>query len=162
MVRPYLGHMINDHKTQGKWKSKLTMTITFSCSKDSEETLVMYRPSDNIQVMKGIETDKIIEGLFDSFLRRNRKGLEGSMTGSEFAFDSVDSLYYKLHKISLNRGGSYIDFRKWLKNIKTIINPKSNDKCFQYAKTVGLNHEKINKYPQRMRKTKPFLTSIIE
>ena len=34
------------------------------------------------------------------------------MRGSEFVFDNVDSLYYKLHKISLNRGGSYIDSPK--------------------------------------------------
>ena len=27
-------------------------------------------------------------------------------------FDSADSLYYNLHKISLNRGGSYIDSPK--------------------------------------------------
>ena len=31
------------------------------------------------------------------------------MKGSEFVFDSVDLLEYKLNKISLNRGGSYID-----------------------------------------------------
>ena len=37
------------------------------------------------------------------------------MRGSEFVLDSVDSLYYKIHKISLNRGESYIDFPKWLK-----------------------------------------------
>ena len=34
------------------------------------------------------------------------------MSGSEFAFDIVDLLYYKLHKISLNRGRSYIDSPK--------------------------------------------------
>ena len=32
------------------------------------------------------------------------------MKATEFVFDNVDSLYYKLHKISLNRGESYIDF----------------------------------------------------
>ena len=37
------------------------------------------------------------------------------MKESEFIFDSVDSLYYKLHNISLNRGGLYIDSPKWLK-----------------------------------------------
>ena len=31
------------------------------------------------------------------------------MRGSKFAFDCVDSLHYKLHKININRGGSYID-----------------------------------------------------
>ena len=35
--------------------------------------------------------------------------LEESIKGSEFVFDSVDLLYYKFHKISLNRNESYID-----------------------------------------------------
>ena len=34
------------------------------------------------------------------------------MKGSKFVFDSVDLLYYTFHKISLNRGGSYIDSPK--------------------------------------------------
>ena len=56
------------------------------------------------------------------------------MKGSKFVFDSVDLLNYKLHKISSNWGGSYIDSPKWLKNKKATINPKSiDDKCFQYA-----------------------------
>ena len=37
------------------------------------------------------------------------------MKVSEFVFDSVGLLEYKLNKISLNRGGSYIDSPKWLK-----------------------------------------------
>ena len=49
------------------------------------------------------------------------------MKRSKFVFDCVNSLYYKLHKISVNRGGSYIDSPKWLKDKKTIINPKNND-----------------------------------
>ena len=37
------------------------------------------------------------------------------MRGSEFVFDSVDLLHYILHKISLNKIGSYIDSSRWLK-----------------------------------------------
>ena len=37
------------------------------------------------------------------------------MKGSEFVFDTVDLLHYILNKISLNRGGSYIDSPKWLR-----------------------------------------------
>ena len=60
--------------------------------------------------------------------------------------------------MSLNRGGSYIDSSKWLKNKKATINPKNNDdKCFQYALTVALNHEPIEKDPQRITKVKPFI-----
>ena len=84
----------------------------------------------------GGETDEIIKEIFESLLQRYPKGLEESIKGSEFVFDSVDSLYYKLHKISLNRSGSYIDSPNWLKNKKATINPKNNDdKCFQYAMT---------------------------
>ena len=56
------------------------------------------------------------------------------MRGSKFVFDSVDRLNYELHKISLNRGGLYIDSLEQLKNKKTTINPENNDdKCFQYG-----------------------------
>ena len=54
----------------------------------------MYSPSDNIQVMIGIEKDEIIKEFFDSFFQRYQEGLEESVRESEFAFDSVDSLYY--------------------------------------------------------------------
>ena len=78
-------------------------------------------------------------------MQKYQEGLEKSMKGSDFVFDSVDTLYYKLHKISLNRGGSYIDSPEWLKNKKSTINPKNinDDKCFQYSVTVALNHEQI-------------------
>ena len=49
------------------------------------------------------------------FLQKYQEESEESMKGSEFVFDSVDFLLYKLHKISLNRSGSYIDFPEWLK-----------------------------------------------
>ena len=118
----------------------------------------MYSKSDIIEVMMGNETDEIIEGLFFSFLGRYQKYLEESMRGSELFFDSVNSLYYKLHKISLNRGGSYIDSPKWLKNKKATINLKNNDnKCFQYAVTVVLNYKNIKNNPERLTKIKPFI-----
>ena len=66
------------------------------------------------------------------------------MRGSKFVYDSVDVLHYNLDKVSLSRGGSYIDSPIWLKNKKATINPKNNDgKCFQYALTVALNCEKF-------------------
>ena len=80
------------------------------------------------------------------------------MKGSSFIFERVDLLYYHLHKISLNRAGSYIDSPKWLKTKGATINPKNkNNECFKYAITVALNHEKIGKNPQRITKIKPFI-----
>ena len=65
---------------------------------------------------------------------------------------------HKYHKISLNHGESYIDSSKWVKNIKSTINPKNNDeKCFQCAITVALNYQNIKCNTERMSKTKPFI-----
>ena len=63
-----------------------------------------------------------------------------------------------LIKVSLSRGGSYIDSLKWLKNKKATINPKNNDdNCFQYALTVALNYKKTKKDRQRISNIKPFI-----
>ena len=64
--------------------------------------------------MNGSDTDEVIEELFESFLQRYEQNLEEKMKGSEFEF-GVNFLYYDFNKISLNRGGSYIDSPKWLK-----------------------------------------------
>ena len=67
-------------------------------------------------------------------------------------------MYYDLNKISLSRGGSYINSPEWLRNKKATMNPKnSDDKFFQYALTVALNYEQIKKDPQRISKIKPFI-----
>ena len=162
-IKPYLSDIMNDHKTHGEWETHLTMAINLFSSKDSEETLIMHSSGDNIEFIIGIETDKINEDIFDSFLQRYHKSLEESMRGTEFVFDNVDSLYYKLHKISLDRGGSCIDNPKWLKNKKATINPKNKKggKCFQYTLTAALNHKQIKSHPERISNIKLLLINII-
>ena len=118
----------------------------------------MHSKSDNIEIMISDEADQIIKKLFDSLKNRYQNNLQ-SMRGSEFALDYVKLLYYKCHKIKLNRGGSYIDSRDWIKNKKATINPinKKVSKCFQYAITVGLNYEEIGKHAERITKIKHFI-----
>ena len=84
------------------------MAINFISSKDSDETRTMHTKSNNVEIMIDSETNEIIEDLFESFLQKYQEGLEESMAGGEFAYDSVDALYYNLNKVSLSRGGSYI------------------------------------------------------
>ena len=175
MIRPYLSDKINNHDTHGlvryhsgdktwleetsnEWKIQLTMVINFISSKDSDEIRTMHIKSNNVEIMVVSETDEIIEDLFESFLQKYQEGLEESMRGSKFVYDSVDVLYYNLNKVSLSRGGSYIDSPKWLENKKATINPKNiDDKCFQYALTVALNYEQIKDHPERISKIKPFI-----
>ena len=80
------------------------------------------------------------------------------MKGSQFIFDSVDLLSYKLQKQVLTERDHHIDSPEWLENQKAIINPKNNDdKCFQYALTAALNHQNIKKVSQRISKVKRFI-----
>ena len=104
------------------------------------------------------ETDEVIKELFDSLKSRCQNNLE-LIKVSEFVFDYVHLLYYKCHKINPDRGGSYIHSPDWIKSKKATINPinRKDNKCFQYAVTVALKHEKIVKDPQRMTKIKPFI-----
>ena len=150
--------MINDYKTRREWKIQLTMPINFISLKDSTETRTMYTKSRNIEIMMGNETDDIIKEFHKSFLQNYKKDLKEPMRGSEFVHDSIDLLYYHLQKIGLKRGRSYIDSPEWLKKKEETINPKNNDdNCFQYALTVALNHQNIEKNPSRISKIKPFI-----
>ena len=87
MIKPYLSNMINNHKTQVEWKIQLTMAVNFISSKDSNETRTMDSNIDNIETLIGSETDKIIEELFESLLKKYKEGLEQKVRGSEFIFE---------------------------------------------------------------------------
>ena len=142
--------MIDNHKVHNEWKIQLIMKINFISFLDINDTRIMHTKSDHIEIMNGTEMSDIINELFKSFLRRYQEGLETKTKGSSYAFESVDLLHYILHKISLNRRGSYIDSPDWIKNKKATINPKNKDnECFKYAKTTALNYSKINNHPEK-------------
>ena len=140
-------------------ESTINNKVNFiSLKPGSDETRIMYTRSDNVEIMFGDDNDDIIEQLFESLLQKYEENLQNKMKGSDFEFDGVNFLYYDFNKASINRGGSYIDLPKWLKDKKSIINPKNNDnKCFQYAVALALNLDKIKKNPQRVSKIKPFI-----
>ena len=117
LIEPYLRELINDYKSRGQWKIQLTEQISFiSLRPDSNETRVMHTRSDNKEFMNGSDTDEIIKELFKSLLQRYQENLQEKMRGSDFAFDGVNFLYYDFNKISITKGGSFIDSPKWLKN----------------------------------------------
>ena len=137
----------------------MTAEINFiSLKPGSDETRVIYTRSYDEEIMNGSDTDKIIELLFESFLQKYEENLQEKMEGLDFEFDGVNFLYYDFNKTSINRGGSYIDLPKWLKDKKSTINPKNNDdKCFQYADTLALNLNITDNHPERISKIKPFI-----
>ena len=111
--------------------------------------------------MSGVDTNDAINELISSFTKRYQKGLETKMKGSSYIFERVDLLEYNIHKISLNRGSSYIESPEWLKNKKVTINPKNtkDNKCFQYAIIAALNYLNINHNTERISKLKTFINN---
>ena len=110
------------------------------------------------EFMSGSETEEIVEKLFRSLLQSYQDNLNEKMRGSDFIFNGINYLFYDFNRVSISKGGSYIESPKWLKDKKCIVNQKNNDnKCFQYATTLALNFNKINRNPQRISKLNPLL-----
>ena len=145
-IRPYLYDLINDHRIVKRvWKIQINMHINFICSRDTGETRIYYVSSDNVSVMQGEDTNAIIREIFRSFLYNYQQKLK-IIKGSDSVFESVYLLDYKLHRVRLNRGGSFIKSPKWLENKKATINPKNDDyECLRWSITSGLNYNDIMK-----------------
>ena len=62
--------MINIHKTHGEWKIQLIMQITFISSLGTREFHIMHSKSDNAEILSDIETNDIINELFESFFKK--------------------------------------------------------------------------------------------
>ena len=78
MIRPYLIDLINNHSQSGEWKIQLVMLNRCISSKNFEETHSVYSASDNIEIFMGIDTDEVIDILFDTILQRFQKAIETS------------------------------------------------------------------------------------
>ena len=67
--------------------------------------------------------------------------------GSDFVFESVDLLDYKLHRARLRRGGSYIKSPEWSLHKGATINPKNenDDECLRWSIISALIYSKLQK-----------------
>ena len=79
----------------------------------------MHSKNDRMEIMKSYRKviEKLYKNFFESLKNRYENELE-SIKSSEFVFDYVHLLYYKCHKITPNRGESYIDSPDRIKNRK--------------------------------------------
>ena len=117
----------------------------------------MFTRSIPEEFMIGSETEEVPENLIMSILQKYQDNLQNKMKGSDFLFNEINYLYYDLNRITISKGGSYIESPEWLKDKKCCINQKNNDnKCFQYAATLALDVNSIDKHHQRISKIKPF------
>ena len=121
----------------------------------------MHSKSDNVETMRGIDTDDTIQELFSSFLGLHQEGLETKIKGSDYISNHVNSLEYHFHKVSLGRGSSYIPSPNWLLHKKAKINPYNyaDDRCFLYAIITALNSQNIDHHPERISKLGQFVNN---
>ena len=96
--------------------------------------------------MQGSDTYDIIREICSSFLHNYQEEFK-IVKGSYFLFESVDLVDYKLHRVRLMRGGSYVKSPEWLANKKATINPKNkNDyECLRWSIISALNYNEIMK-----------------
>ena len=105
----------------------------------SDETCLMHTRSVTMEFMSGSETEETIDSLYRSLLQNYYDNLQEKMRGSDFVFNGINYFYYDFNRVSISKGGSYIESPKWLKDKKSTVNQKNNDyKCFQYATTLAL------------------------
>ena len=161
LIKPYLNDLINVYKAKGEWKLQISAEISFVSQKPgSDETRTMFTRSTPEKFMIGSEREEVAENLIMSILQKYQDNLQNKMKGSDFIFNGIKYLYYDLNRITISKGGSYIESPKWIKDKKCCINQKNNDnKCFQCTATLALNFNNIDKDRQRISKIKPFINN---
>ena len=62
----------------------------------------MHSKKDDIEIMIYDKADEVIKEIFQLLFYRYQIGLETSITGSDFIFDSVNLLHCKCHNENFN------------------------------------------------------------
>ena len=108
LIKPYLNDLINVYKAKGEWKLQLSA----------------YTRSTSEEIIIGCKTEEVAENLIMQLLQKYQDNLQNKMKGSDFTFNGVYYLYYNLNRITISKGGSYIESPKWLNDKKCTINQK--------------------------------------
>ena len=127
-IRPYLENMIRECMSIGELKLQLAISVKFISSINLEQFNIRHFYSENNEIMSVSDINDAVNNLLTT-LKENYSSDLSRVEGSEYHFERVILLKYKLHKISLRRAGCYIDSPKWIKNKEATINPKNEDNC---------------------------------
>ena len=74
LIEKYLKELIEEYKLKGEWKVQLTIEVNFiSLKPGSDETRIMYRRSDNVEMMFGDDNDDILLNNFLNHYYKNMK-----------------------------------------------------------------------------------------
>ena len=116
LIKPYLYDLINVYKAKGEWKLQLSAEISFVSQKPgSNEIRIMYMRSTPEEIIIGCETEEVTENLIMQLLQKYQDNLQNQMNGSDFIFSGINYLYYDFNRITISKGGSYIESPNGLK-----------------------------------------------
>ena len=135
----------NNDTKRGEWKIQLLMQNNCISVEDAH---TLYSASKPVEIFMGSDTEDVNDKLFDTTLERFQEAIVTSQkNGREFKNKSVGLSYYYFMKIGIRRAESYVKCPDWIANKGTTINPKNetDNKCFQWSTTSGLNYNKIKK-----------------
>lgn len=95
------------------------MKLKFMSSTDSNEMRMLHTKCDSVVIMIDKDTYDIIQQLSDSLLNRYKKKVWKNLQRVAVLCSTMLMDYsHKSHKISLRRGGSYIDYPEQIKSRK--------------------------------------------
>ena len=90
-----------------------------------------YFSSETKYNLKSTNVNELIKGIVNSFVNSIE---EFNTNGSGWTFKEVEKLEIHTTEYNPNKGSSYIDLPKWIKDKKAIINIKNkDDKCFLWC-----------------------------
>ena len=115
-IKPHLYDLIEEYSYNDSWKTQLNMRVSFASLTDSTVRQILYSKNDNVEIIHAIDTNGVINELFDTFLKSFQERLETKMIGSSYFFEKLDVLQYHFHKVTLKRSSSYMPSRDWINN----------------------------------------------
>ena len=89
-IKPYLYDLIEEYSYNDSWKIQLNMRVSFASLTDSTVRQILYSKNDNVEIIHAVDTNGVINELFDTFLKFYHEGLETKMVGSSYFFEKVD------------------------------------------------------------------------
>ena len=158
-IEPYLYDLTEEYSYKGLWKIQLNMKISFISLTDTTVRQTLYSKIDNLEIFRALDTNDVIDELFDTFLKRYQEGLETKLICGSYMFEKVDLLQYHFHNVTLKSGSSYKPSPEWIDNKKWTINPYDIDdnNCFLYSIVAALNYQSIPNHHERISNLESFI-----
>ena len=131
------------------------MQVIFNLTKSFNDKRALCIKTKNIQVNYDIyELFNLLKKMYEDLFK--------CLNNIDLTPEDFESMNYSFSQANNNKISTYIQSHAWLIPKKCTINPqnKNDNKYFQYAITIALNHQKINNNPERISKIKPFINNL--